>query len=124
MGTKNAKQKKKPQSGPEEKKQAESQAKELETTAGEQGELIDVSPENSKEILRVAKRYKAAQIKRINALTDEKAEKEKLLDLIKKGNYQRLDGGKIRFSIEGFTITVVPRDELIQIKDENESDAA
>jgi hypothetical protein len=45
--------------------------KKEETTKGEQLALIDVTPENSKEIIATAKRYKAAQSQRIEALQEE-----------------------------------------------------
>lgn len=88
----------------------------------EQLELIDVQPENSKQIINCARAYKAAQTERIAALNDEKKQKEKLLALIEKAHLQRLEDGKIKFKLDGFIITVTPRDELIQVKDENEQE--
>jgi hypothetical protein len=92
-----------------------------EPSAKEQLDLIDVKPENSKEMLVVAKRYKTAQAQRIEALGREVAEKQKLLALIKEANLQHLDDGKIQFRIDRLIVTVTPRDELIRIKDENEN---
>lgn len=93
-----------------------------ESLAGEQLDLIDVAPENAKKILGVAKRYRAAQTQRLAALESEVAEKQKLLELIKEANLQRLEGGKIQFRCDGLIITVTPRDELVKVKDENESE--
>ena len=87
---------------------------------GEQLDLIDVTPENSKKIIAVAKRYKAAQSQRIEALQEEIAEKQKLLGLVKEANLQRLEDGKIRFRVDGMTITVTLRDELIKVKEDGE----
>lgn len=112
MGTKNAKLKKKPQMPKGEFQE--------EPVVGEQLDLIDVAPENSKEIIKVAKRYKALQFERIQILADEIAAKKELLELVKKSNPQRLDDGKITFSLDGMTITVTPRDELVKVKEKDE----
>lgn len=95
---------------------------ELELLPGQQMDLIDIAPENAKEIIAHARIYKAVQAKRILALEEEKKEKQKLLELIKEANLQRLEDGKIKFKLDGYTITVTPRDELVQIK-EDEGDA-
>jgi hypothetical protein len=55
---------------------------------GEQLDLIDVQPENSKEIIAHAKNYRAAVKRRMAALEEEVAEKQKLLELIKKWSSQ------------------------------------
>ena len=88
----------------------------------EQMDLIDVSPENSKGIIACAKRYKTAQATRIAALNDEKAEKHNLLELIEKEHLSRTEEGKIQFTVDGMTITVTPRDELVQVKEEDSDD--
>lgn len=92
-------------------------------TIDEQGELLETAPPNSKEILRAAKRYKSAQLARITALQDEVEEKAKLLKLIKEANVQRLEDGTMRFHVQGMLITVTPREELVKVKDENETEA-
>jgi len=95
--------------------------KENETTnvaSGEQLDLINVAPENTKEIVACAKRYKNAHTERIDALQKETDEKERLLNLIKQAHIQTLEGGKIRFRVDGYLITVTPRDELVQVKDD------
>ncbi len=85
---------------------------------GEQLPLLDVTPENSKQIVTVARRYKAFVIDRQAVLEKEIAEKEKLLELIRKANLKRLEDGKIRFRVDGLLITVTPRDELVSIKEQ------
>lgn len=92
-----------------------------ESTTGEQLDLIDVSPENSKKIVGVARRYKAAQAERTAALEREVGEKEKLLAMVKEAKLQPVDG-VIRFRVDGLLITVTPRDELVKVKDENEKE--
>ena len=82
--------------------------------------LIDVAPEHSSEIVECAKKYKAAQSKRVEYLNEEKAQKERLLSLIDDENLERLEDGRIRFTVDGYTITVTPRDELVQVKEADE----
>ncbi len=89
----------------------------------EQLDLIDVHPKNSKEIIRVAKLYKKAQRTRINALEEEKQLKQQVLELIKKENLQPTADGQIKFTIDEFTISITPRDELVKVK-EVEDEAA
>ena len=87
-----------------------------------QQDLIDVHPENEKKIIAAARRYKKAQAARIKALDDEVNAKQELLQLVKEADLQRLDDGKIQFRIDGMTITVTPRDELIRVKEEEEKE--
>jgi hypothetical protein len=93
---------------------------EVEVQEGEQLDLIDVTPENAPEIIKHAKLYKKSQKRRILALEEEISEKQALLALIKESHMPTLEGGKISFRCDGYTITVTPRDELIKIKDEEE----
>jgi hypothetical protein len=89
---------------------------------GEQLELIDVAPENSKKIIAVAKRYKTALAERMAALVEEKAEKQKLLALVKEADLQPLEDGSIRFRVDGMTISITPRDELIKVKEDGDNE--
>jgi hypothetical protein len=88
--------------------------------AGEQLDLIDTTPKNSKQIIVIARRYKAAQTARIAALVEEGAEKQKLLDLVKAAKLQPLENSVIRFRVDGMTISITPRDELIKVKEDGE----
>lgn len=88
--------------------------------SGEQIPLIDTLPEGSEEIVACAKRYKNAQSARIESLNIEKEEKHKLLGLIDAAGFTRLDDGKIKFTADGLTITVEPRDELVKVKEADE----
>ena len=92
------------------------------TTTGEQLDLLDVGPENSKEIVKQAKHYKTALSRRIEALQEEVTAKEKLKALIKEANLKPMDDGKIRVHVNGYTITVTPRDELIQVKEDEQQE--
>lgn len=91
-------------------------------TEGEQLDLIDVSPANSKEIIKQARIYKKAQAERCEALAEEVESKQKLLSLIKEAGLKPLEDGVIRFRLDGFTITVKPRDELVKVKDDSEDE--
>ena len=91
-------------------------------TEGEQLDLIDVSPPNSKEIIKYARIYKKAQAERQEALAREVESKQKLLSLIKEAGLKPLENGVIRFRLDGYTITVKPRDELVRVKDDSEEE--
>ena len=88
----------------------------------EQGYLIDVQPKNKKEIVTKAKAYKRAVIARLSAGDKESNLKSELLELIKGANLQPTEDGRIKFSLNGFKITVTPRDMLIQVKSDADED--
>ncbi len=83
----------------------------------EQMDLIDVRPKNEKAILAKAKEYKQFSAKRQEILAEEVAAKKELLKLIHDSGVKPLEDGKIRFTCDGFTITVTPRDELVRVKE-------
>ena len=80
-------------------------------------DLIDVRPENEKAILAKAKEYKRFSAKRQEILAEEVSAKKELLELIHESGVKPLEDGKIRFTSDGFTITVTPRDELVRVKE-------
>lgn len=86
--------------------------------AGEQLDLIEVAPENAKQIIDAARLYKKARNARLTALKKEIDLKEKVLRLVKSANLQTLEGGKIKFKYGGFIFSVTPRDDLINIIEE------
>ena len=87
--------------------------------SGEQGVLIDVAPENAKPIIRAARLYKKILRSRQDALAQEIKQKAKVLELVRAAELQPLDNtGKLRFEYDGVTISVTPRDELLQVKDQ------
>ena len=89
----------------------------------EQGVLIDTLPENSKQIVKVAKEYRAALRERVAALATEKDRKATLLALVKAAHLTPLEDGTIKFPIDGLTITIKPRDELVRVRDTDDEDA-
>ena len=90
------------------------------TSEGDQGYLIDIHPENKKEIIATAQSYKRAMSQRVKFLDEEKGFKTKLLGLIKEAGITPLEDGKIKFELDGFKISVTPRDELVQVKEIDE----
>jgi len=90
-------------------------AKTKKKEAGEQLDLMDVQPENAKEIIAAAKLYKKHQKARLAAGVKEKEQKTLILELAKKADIQVLAGGKIKFTVDGMMIEITPRDELVQV---------
>lgn len=82
----------------------------------EQLDLIDVTPENSKKIRAIAKKYREAQQERMAWGEDERKQKELLLAEAKNANVQASPDGVIRFRVDDITIKITPRDELVQVK--------
>lgn len=89
-----------------------------EVEKGEQLDLIDVAPKNAKAIIAAARIYKKLSAARQNALVNEVKQKTEILRLVRAANITPLDGGKIKFKYDGVTISVTPRDELVQVKEE------
>lgn len=90
-------------------------------TDGEQLDLIkDYQPKNKKDILRVARRYKTSQRTRMDAANVEADMKEKLLAVVKAAKIVPGPDGSYKFRVDGCTISVKPRDELVQVKFDNE----
>lgn len=86
------------------------------TSGGEQLDLIDVGPENAKAIKRSVRAYKKSQTERIAWLEDEKKHKAKVLELVREAKLQPDENGVIKFRLDGITIKITPRDELVQVK--------
>lgn len=88
--------------------------------AGKQMALIDVAPKNAKPIIAEARIYRRLMLTRKKAGDKEKAQKVKVLSLVRDAKIEPLEDGVIRFSYDGFTIKITPRDELIQVTEETE----
>ncbi len=84
---------------------------------GEQEELFELLGDEAKQIIAAAKLYKKYQKARIAALAKEIEQKKLILELVKKANLQVLADGKIKCRVDGMTITVTPRDELVQVSE-------
>jgi len=98
---------------------AKKKIKEETKEKGEQLELIDVHPENAKEIVKAAKLYKKYLAERQAVQVEEVAQKRKVLELVRAANMQPGEGGKIKFALDGYTICITPRDELVQVKEKD-----
>jgi hypothetical protein len=90
-------------------------AQNTQTTPGEQMDLIDVTPEELQRIKPVARKYKKAQRARLAA------EKEEV-KLVREAKIPRLDDGSIKFSCDGMTVKILPRDELVRVTGVEEDD--
>ena len=90
---------------------------------GEQGSLIDVQPQNAKEILKAAQEFKKASLKKTKAKEAEDACKATLLDLVKEAGLQPLENGVIQLRIAGTVITVTPKEDGVKVKEEGEAES-
>ena len=104
------------------KKATKKTAKKTTKNDGEQLDLIEVQPENMKEIAECARLYKRFQKARMANLKNEVEQKVRMRELIKKAKLQPLEGGVIRFMCEGLTIQATPKDVLITVKGKLDDD--
>lgn len=95
-----------------------------EPAPGEQLDLIETQPENAKAIQRVARAYKRAQRERMSALDEEVKQKEKLLAAIKEAEIVPDTDGNFSFRVGKMKIKVKHRDELVQVKEEEDTTEA
>jgi hypothetical protein len=85
---------------------------------GEQMPLIDVAPEHSKEIVRVARAYNAKVKARLliqKGRDGEEELQEILLELVKAENLTRDKDGKIKFKVDGVGIELTPTKEKVKV---------
>lgn len=87
------------------------------TEKGEQMPLMDVGPENNKEIVDAVRLYKVHQKDRLTAGKKEVDQKEVVKKLVLKSKLQPLKSGVIKFTCDNAEIEVTPRDVLITIKE-------
>jgi len=104
--------------------EAQDQAEEEQKAAevDPQWPLIDVSLPGSKEFCDTAHRYKKAQKVRLKALAEEIGEKKNLLLAAKAYGIKPDTEGVTRFKINGVKIKITPRDELVSIKFDKDTD--
>ena len=88
------------------------------TEAGEQLQLIEVAPKNAKPIIEAGRLYKKAVKTRQKALAKEVELKEKIRQLAKEANIQRLANGEIKFKYDGVTIRITPQDEKVTVTED------
>jgi hypothetical protein len=80
-------------------------------------DLIDVHPENEKEIVKAARAYKAIVKSRLAIQKDEADLKQQLIDAVEKADLQPLKDGVVKFRVDSVEIKVTPRDKLVQVKE-------
>lgn len=85
--------------------------------SGKQLPLIDVQPENAKPIIEAAKLYMEYQAERLGFLAKEVEQKNKIIILVEAANLKPLKDGKIKFEIEGFSISIEPQGKLVKVKE-------
>lgn len=91
--------------------------KKTKTAKGEQIPLMDVGPENNREIVDAVRIYKKHQKDRLVAGKKEFDQKEVVKQLVLKSELQPLKNGVIKFTCDNAEIEVTPRDVLITIKE-------
>jgi len=88
----------------------------------EQWPLIETTPKNAKAIVKIATAYKEAQKERCHWGGKEVEEKDKLLAAVREAKITPDADGTCRFKVNGCAIKVTPRDELVQVRFENDAD--
>ena len=86
----------------------------------EQLDLIDVAPENAKDIARVGRLYKKAQSARIAAGNEEVKLKSQIKEFVEEAHLQRGEDGAIRFTCDSLEISIEPRDDVVKVKDKSD----
>ncbi len=90
--------------------------------SGEQLDLIDLTPENAKPLKRAIRLYQEAQAEGKEWKDEEKLQKQRILGLVKEAGLRPDADGVIQFRLQGITIKITPRDSLIQVKVEGDSE--
>lgn len=79
-------------------------------------QLIEVGPENLKQIAKETRIYRSLVDERIILLKKEVKAKNKVKTLVKDAKLQRLPDGNIKFEVDGEIVCLEPQDDLITIK--------
>jgi len=85
-------------------------------TEGEQLDLIDITPEYAKPIKAAAKAYKRVVAEGRVLLAEEVKLKTKIIEQVREAGIKPNAEGVIKFRLDGVTITITPRDELVKVK--------
>jgi len=106
------------------KKKSPAKSKSSKKTAGgtdvkveKQLDLIDVHPKNAGPIIELARKYRTVVSQRVKLLAKEVEMKAQILEMVKAANLKRLADGVIRFTYDGYTLTVTPQDEKLNVKE-------
>ena len=81
--------------------------------------LIDVGPNNLKEIMPHIEAYRNALQERLAYGKEEVKHKVAILELVKESGLKPLPDGSIQFTCDGYKVTITPRDQLVSVKEED-----
>jgi len=84
---------------------------------GEQLDLIDVSPENAKPIIKVAREYIKYRDSRMAIQKKEVEHKQDIIELVKAANLAPINGGVIKFEYDGLLISLAPKEMELKVKE-------
>lgn len=84
---------------------------------GEQLDLIDVAPEKSKPIIKMAREYIKYRDSRMAVQKKEVEHKQCIIELVKAAKLQPLNGGKIKFEYDGVEISLAPKEMELKVKE-------
>lgn len=90
------------------------------TETGEQLQLIDVGPKNSKKLNALAKGYKAIIAERLALQAKEADKKAKIMQLLHDEHLSRLEDGSMKCRCEGFEFSLTPKDEVLKVTESDE----
>ena len=101
------------------KSSMQNEVEKSEVPVGAQMPLIDVLPEHSMEIVKVARAYNAKVKARLDIQKGRDGEddlQQKLLDLVKAEHLNRDNEGKIKFTVDSVEIELVPTKEKVKVR--------
>ena len=92
------------------------------STSGEQLDLIDVGPENLKEILPVARAYKKIVAARVPLTRQEVELKTKIRSFVHGSGLKPQPDGTFKFRCDGITIKIKPQEEKVTVTIDEDDD--
>lgn len=96
--------------------------KDEEQSDQEQTTLCELTPENEKEMAKLARAYKKHMRERMAANKKEVDYKQKIIAAAKEAGIVALPDGSFKFKAGDATISIKPRDELIKVKFDDDED--
>ncbi len=79
-------------------------------------QLIEVGPENLKKIAKETRIYRSLVDERLLILKKEVKQKNKVKELVRQAELQRLQDGRIQFEVDDEIVCLMPQDDLITIR--------
>lgn len=84
---------------------------------GKQLDLIDVLPAKVKPVIKVAREYIKHRDARMEIQKKEVEYKHRVIELVQTANLRPLKGGVIRFTYDGLTISLAPKEMELKVKE-------